>query len=94
MRSHTRFLNLTVDAIRRELVSYGAAVSNVAESAKLQRLRIASLAAYTADLLDRNAPTSNQEPESQQEPCQLPNVALKLLSAHKCLCLKCPEYEA
>ncbi len=48
MRSHTRFLNLTIKTIRRELVSYGVAVSNAAESAKLQRLQVASLAAVSS----------------------------------------------
>ena len=46
--SHTRFLNLTIKTIRRELVSYGVAVSNAAESAKLQRLQVASLAAVSS----------------------------------------------
>ncbi len=64
MRSHTRFLNLTIETIRRELVSYGVTVSNASESAKLQRLQIASLAAYTADLVGRHAPTSTQKPDA------------------------------
>ena len=53
IQGQTRFHLSTIELIRRELVSYGVAVSNMAEETWRKRLELNHIAGYIRDMLDK-----------------------------------------
>ena len=82
LQSLASFYEANMDTIRRELASYGAVVSNLANKAQKQRIEISTIA---KDLIAL-------EP-STELPTSVSKVLMKVIGAHECLCQDCdPEY--
>ena len=87
MQSQAALYTATVDILRKDLISYGAVISSLANQTKQQRREIAALAGYLHNFL--SAHTTESSPSIKSNNPTLPEISLKALDARACLCLQC-----
>lgn len=87
----------TIRTLRRELATYGVVVSNLAEATKIQRVELASIAAYAIKYIDHHRPPPDtNDLEFVNEAATLPKVCLPraFLTTIEARCYNCdPEFE-
>lgn len=76
LKGQTAFVLSAVEAIRKELVSYGMAVSNLVEQTRIKREELGLVAEWIFHGLDKGASA-------------LPKVFFKIIDKHECYCDHC-----
>lgn len=61
LQSQTSFYAATVGEIRQELLTNGAALSNLADSTKTQRREVTGIATFVCKHIEEHLPKSNEE---------------------------------
>lgn len=75
LQAQRAFFLSTTEVLRKELVSFGVLLCNLAEKTKRQRRETSALANYVQKYIQANQPTSTTaDPSSTQEQVHLPNL--------------------
>lgn len=104
LQAQTSFYASAVGVIRRELLTYEVAISNLADTTKTQRRELVGIAEYTHKYIEKHISKVNESEASNtrlslkvpssEEPAMLPRTMLTAIEACIYRCEVCkPEYE-
>lgn len=95
LQAQTLFYSTTINSIRRELVTYGVVLSNLANATKMQRQALVGIATYVLNYIKRNQPKPNKAhpldmgPPAPAPRTYLPRAFISIIGAHACRCHQC-----
>ena len=101
MASQTAFYSATVETVRRELVEYSIAVSNLDHETKEQRVQMAAVASYVRRFIEHHidakkvaTPAEDQDDLNLKfQSAKLLRLFLAILEGYVCQCENCdPAY--